>query len=54
MKNIFKKIEQEIDRQKRLSDGKYNPRNLHELELELRRLADRAQVAGSPFIVASR
>jgi len=34
---------------KDLPDGEYQANDLHELEAHLRRLADRAQVAGSTF-----
>lgn len=42
-------IQTEIDAMKGLPDGEYSAGDLHELEAQLRRLADRAQVAGSPF-----
>ncbi|MGU7773729.1 hypothetical protein ACV229_26545 [Burkholderia sp. MR1-5-21] len=42
-------IEAEIDAMKALPDGEYHAVDLHELETQLRRLADRAQVAGSTF-----
>jgi hypothetical protein len=42
-------IQAEIDAMKGLPDGEYRADDLHELEAQLRRLADRAQVAGSPF-----
>ena len=42
-------IQVEIDAMKGLPDGEYRAEDLHELAAQLRRLADRAQVAGSPF-----
>lgn len=43
-------LEVEIDRMKGLPDGEYRATDLHELESSLRRLAERAQVAGSRFL----
>ncbi|MCM3583761.1 hypothetical protein M3795_25150 [Ralstonia pickettii] len=45
---LLSQLEAEIDRMKGLPDGEYRATDLHELESSLRRLAERAQVAGSP------
>jgi hypothetical protein len=46
---ILGQIEVEIDSMKAPPDGEYRPSAMPELEAQLRRLADRANVAGSPF-----
>lgn len=47
---LLGQLEAEIDRMKGLPDGEYLATDLHELESSLRRLAERAQVAGSRFL----
>lgn len=49
-KNALSEIFKKIDEIKGRTQGEYNPTDLHEIECELRRLADRAQVIGSPFL----
>lgn len=43
-----------IDEMKSLPEGEYSAAEVHELESKLRRLADRSQVAGSPFVSRSK
>lgn len=47
---LLGQLEAEIDQMKGLPDGEYRATDLHELESSLRRLAERAQVAGSRFL----
>ena len=46
-------VQAEIDAMKGLPDGESHAGDLHELHAKLRRLDDRAQVAGSPFASGS-
>lgn len=47
---LLAQLEVEIDGMKGLPEGEYRAADLHELESSLRRLAERAQVAGSRFL----